>query len=109
MTIHRLTNSLWRPTGSYLLNLSIGRLDPITCAAVVNDDQAMQVVPERRPGETLMQLLARIDATFGPALSDNKHVDEINRQRPDVKVPLPHAYDATIGGYCPLKTALTNA
>jgi len=60
-------------------HLSIGRLEPVTCAAVVNDDHAMQVVLQRQPGETLMQLLARLDAALGPALSDNKHVDEINR------------------------------
>jgi len=67
---------------SFLLDeggqLSIGKYDPIPCAAILNDEHTMLVALRRRPGETLMQLLARLEAALGAALTDEHFIDEIN-------------------------------
>ena len=38
----------------------------------------MYVALQRRRGETLMQLLARLEESLGPALDEDQYVDEIN-------------------------------
>jgi hypothetical protein len=58
--------------------ISIGRISPIPCAAIANDDYAMQVALLRRQGETLMQLLQRLDRTLADCLDKETTVDEIN-------------------------------
>lgn len=46
--------------------------------AVVSDEHNMLVALVRRRGETLRQLLDRIEQALGPALEDQIYVDEIN-------------------------------
>ena len=46
--------------------------------AVANDDHNMLVALVRRPGESLHQLLDRLEQALGPALDDQVFVDEIN-------------------------------
>ncbi len=46
--------------------------------AVVSDQHNMLVALVRRPGETLHQLLDRLESSLGPALEDQVFVDEIN-------------------------------
>ena len=51
-------------------------------AAVASDDHNMLVALVRRPGETLHQLLDRLDQALGPAVGDQILVDEINAPMP---------------------------
>jgi ribosome assembly protein YihI (activator of Der GTPase) len=46
--------------------------------AIVNDGHTMLVALVRNRGETLHQLLDRLDRALGPALEDQMYVDEIN-------------------------------
>ena len=48
--------------------------------AIVNDGHNMLVALVRNRGETLHQLLDRLDQALGPALEDQIYVDEINRR-----------------------------
>lgn len=59
--------------------ISIGALPPIKCAAVANDDYNCLAMLKRREGETLQQLLERLDAAIHLALADEQFTDEINQ------------------------------
>lgn len=48
--------------------------------AIANDGHNMLVALVRNRGETLHQLLDRLDRALGPALEDQIYVDEINRR-----------------------------
>ena len=58
--------------------ISIGRLAPIECAAVANDEHNCLAMLQRRPGETLQQLLERLDAAIALALDGEAFIDEVN-------------------------------
>ena len=58
--------------------ISIGALPPIKCAAVANDDYNCLAMLKRRPGETLQQLLERLDAAIYRAQTEEQFTDEIN-------------------------------
>jgi len=58
--------------------LSVGQIGPIRCAAVASDHHNMLAALQRRKGETLMQLLQRLDAALLRALEDDDFTDEIN-------------------------------
>jgi hypothetical protein len=48
--------------------------------AIVNDGHTLLVALVRNRGETLHQLLDRLDRALRPALDDQIYVDEINRR-----------------------------
>ena len=58
--------------------ISIGQLYPIPCAAVANDDHDCLAMLQRRPGETLHQLLHRLDAAIASARDNDIRSAEIN-------------------------------
>ncbi len=58
--------------------VSIGKLWPIACAAVANDDHNCLAMLQRRPGESLHELLARLDAAIVNAWNGDCCIDEIN-------------------------------
>jgi len=58
--------------------ISLGEIGPIPCAAVANDRHNMLAALQRRKGETLMQLLQRLDAALLRALEYDEFTDEIN-------------------------------
>jgi hypothetical protein len=58
--------------------ISIGALPPIKSAAVANDDYNCLAMLKRRPGETLQQLLERLDAAIYLAQTEEQFTDEIN-------------------------------
>jgi len=77
----RVTGSAYPNIAELIENggqISIGALPPIKCAAVANDDYNCLAMLKRRPGETLQQLLERLDAAIGRALIDEEVTDEIN-------------------------------
>jgi hypothetical protein len=58
--------------------ISVGGIGPIKCAAVANDDDQCFAMLQRRPGETLQQLLERLDAAIYTAITTEEMIDEIN-------------------------------
>ena len=64
--------------------ITLGALPPIKCVAVASDDDICYAMLQRRPGETLQQLLQRLDAAIDLAWTSEQYTDEIN-------LPLPPA------------------
>lgn len=64
--------------------ISIGGIGPIKCAAVANDEDQCYAMLQRRPGETLQQLLERLDAAIDTAITTEEMIDEINAPRSNV-------------------------
>ena len=58
--------------------ITVGSVGPIRCAAIAADDDQMLAALVRRPGESLLQLLERLDAALRQAWEDGEFVDEIN-------------------------------
>jgi hypothetical protein len=61
---------------------TFGYAPSVRYTAVANDEHNMLVGLVRRPGETLHQLLDRLEQALGPAIEDQVFVDEINRPSP---------------------------
>ena len=58
--------------------ITIGRVGPIPCAATAcNEDQALATLI-RRAGETLEQLLIRLETVIDKAIEEEIFIDEIN-------------------------------
>jgi hypothetical protein len=57
---------------------SLGYNSTLSYTAVASDQHNMLVALVRRSGETLHQLLDRLENALGPALEDQVFVDEIN-------------------------------
>jgi len=60
--------------------ITLGQLPPIECVAVANDEHNNLAMLRRRPGETLFQLLARLDEAIATAWNDQSFTDEINQR-----------------------------
>jgi hypothetical protein len=58
--------------------ISIGRIGPIACAAVANDDHTCYAMLVRRNGESLVDLTTRLDLAVATAIATDLCVDEIN-------------------------------
>jgi hypothetical protein len=58
--------------------ISLGAVPPIDCAAVANDEHSCYAMLERRPKETLDQLMKRLDEAIASAWKTDVMVDEIN-------------------------------
>lgn len=66
--------------------LTLGALYPIKCVAVATDDHNCLAMLQRRPGESLQQLLERLDAAIDHAWATNDFNDEINPPLPKNKL-----------------------
>ena len=58
--------------------ITVGALRPIGCVATATDEDNCLAMLVRRRGETLAQLLVRLDQAIGKALSEDVYTDEIN-------------------------------
>ena len=58
--------------------ITIGALRPIKCAAIANDHHDCLAMLQRKPSETLQQLLERLDAAIDHARTTGEFTDEIN-------------------------------
>jgi hypothetical protein len=65
--------------------ITLGALHPIKCVAIANDEHNSLAMLQRRPGETLQQLLERLDAAIDLAWTADKFTDEINTPLPRTK------------------------
>ena len=59
-------------------HIDIGRVYPLECVAITNDDHNMYVALQRHPDETLMDLLTRLDTSLKHCLENDEFIDEIN-------------------------------
>lgn len=62
--------------------ISIGQISPIPCAAIANDDHNCLAMLQRRKGESLRELLVRLDAAIAIAWNEERFIDEINPPNP---------------------------
>jgi len=58
--------------------ITIGMLSPVGCVAIATDGHNTLAMLKRRRGETLAQLLARLDQAIDKALTEEVYTDEIN-------------------------------
>jgi hypothetical protein len=58
--------------------ITVGQLRPIGCVATACDDDSTLAMLVRRKGETLLQLLTRLDQAIAQAYEENDCIDEIN-------------------------------
>lgn len=58
--------------------ITLGQLYPAGCVAIANDDHNCLAMLQRRDGETLYELLTRLDVAIAHALRDGEFTDEIN-------------------------------
>jgi hypothetical protein len=58
--------------------ITIGRFGRIRCAAVASDGHDALAMLVRRPGESLEDLLARLDEAIRLAVEEDTYTDEIN-------------------------------
>jgi len=65
--------------------ITLGALPPIKCVAIANDDDICYAMLQRRPGETLQNLLQRLDAAIDLAWTTDQYTDEINPPLPPAK------------------------
>jgi hypothetical protein len=59
-------------------DITIGRVASIPCAATAADHDQCLAMLVRRPGESLLQLMQRLDAAIASAYEDGHYIDEIN-------------------------------
>jgi len=57
--------------------IDVGRIDVMDCAAVASDAHALWVVLTRRDGESLLELLQRLDTTLAWCLASREPIDEM--------------------------------
>ena len=62
-------------------NINIGRIGPIPCVAVAADEDQALAMLAARPGESLLELMARLDAAIGLAWERDIYTDELNTPR----------------------------
>jgi hypothetical protein len=58
--------------------ITVGMLNPVGCVAVATDGHNSLAMLKRRPGETLAQLLTRLDQAIERAWTEEIYTDEIN-------------------------------
>lgn len=62
--------------------ITIGAIHPLRCVAIANDGHSSLAMLVRRDGETLTQLLTRLDAAIAKAYDEEKFTDEVNVHPP---------------------------
>jgi len=58
--------------------ITVGVIRPMGCVAIANDAHQSLAMLVRHKGESLPQLLERLDASVGKALHEEIYTDEIN-------------------------------
>lgn len=59
-------------------DITIGAVGPVRCAATAADEDQCLAMLVRRPGESLVDLLQRLDAAIGDACENSIYIDEVN-------------------------------
>lgn len=79
-TAPRFPNIEWLITGSG--DITLGRMKPIGCVATAADEDICYAMLVRRPSESLLELLQRLDEAIALASEDLVPVDEVNAPSP---------------------------
>lgn len=58
--------------------ITIGMLEPVGCVAIANDEHNAMAMLRRRDGESLADLMLRLDAAIETATEEGIYTDEIN-------------------------------
>lgn len=58
--------------------ITVGVLEPVGCVAIACDDGNTLAMLARRKGESLLQLLTRLDQAIAKAYTEDIFIDEIN-------------------------------
>ena len=58
--------------------ITLGCFGPVRCAATASDEDTCLAMLQRRPGETLYELLVRLDQAIDRAWNEDTFTDEIN-------------------------------
>ncbi|MGB7547619.1 MAG: hypothetical protein WBM14_07715 [Terracidiphilus sp.] len=58
--------------------ITIGAIHPLRCVAIANDGHNSLAMLVRRDGETMAQLLVRLDAAIAKAYDEDTFTDEVN-------------------------------
>lgn len=58
--------------------VTIGRIGPVRCCATAADEDQSLAMLARRPGESLEELLDRLDRAIVKAWDEEEYIDEIN-------------------------------
>jgi hypothetical protein len=58
--------------------ITIGNMHPVGYVAVANDQDQTLAMLKRRPDESLMDLLQRLDQAIEKAVEDEIYTDEVN-------------------------------
>lgn len=59
--------------------VTIGKIGPVRCGATAADEDQSLAMLARRPGESLEELLERLDGAIVKAWDEEEYIDEINR------------------------------
>jgi hypothetical protein len=59
-------------------DITLGRLPPFDCVATATDESNCLAMLVRREGETLNQLILRLDRAIHVAWTDDRFTDEVN-------------------------------
>jgi hypothetical protein len=59
-------------------DITIGPVGPIRCVATAADEEQCLAMLQRRPGESLEDLLQRLDAAIEDAYENGVFIDEVN-------------------------------
>ena len=59
-------------------NITIGRIGPVRCGAAAADEDQFLAMLVARPGESLRDLMAHLDAAIDMAWEKQVYIDEIN-------------------------------
>ncbi|MEK7437588.1 MAG: hypothetical protein AAB299_09005 [Thermodesulfobacteriota bacterium] len=62
--------------------ITIGAIHPLRCVAIANDAHSSLTMLIRRDGETLAQLLIRLDAAIAKVRNEETFTDEVNVPAP---------------------------
>jgi len=63
--------------------ITVGRMPPLDCVATATDEAACIAMLVRREGETLNQLIKRLDKAIQLAWTDDPFIDEVNDGQSD--------------------------
>jgi len=58
--------------------VTLGNMRPVGCVAVANEESETLAMLKRRPGESLTELLERLDHAIERAFEYDEYLDEIN-------------------------------
>ena len=62
--------------------ITLGAMEPLPCVAIANADYACLAMLQRRPDESVPQLLDRLDRSIAIAWATDQLIDEINPPLP---------------------------